>query len=44
VLEPLINNPHAGTRAVYYKALLDGKTTKEAEDLAKAAAEAAKAK
>lgn len=44
VLEPLINNPHAGARGVYYKALLDGKTEKEAEALAKAAAEAAKAK
>lgn len=44
VLEPLINNPHGGARTVFYKALLDGKTQKEAEDLAKAAAEAAKAK
>jgi hypothetical protein len=44
VLDPLINNPHAGARAVFYKALLEGKAQAEAEAAAKAAADAAKSK
>jgi hypothetical protein len=42
VWAPLINNPHGGAQVVFYKSMLDGKTEKEAEAAAKAAAEAAK--
>lgn len=44
VWAPLVNNPHGGAQVVFYKAMLEGKSEKEATDIAKAAAEAAKAR